>query len=71
MAWYQCSCGFLTEMRPQIGDTIASVCHLHRSARIDGGSAIVRMEEIPDPCPAGPATLQAVGTTLLTPPAVL
>lgn len=71
MGWYQCSCGFLTEMRPQIGDTIASVCHLHRSARIDGGSAIVRMEEIPDPLPAGAAPLQAVGTTPLTPVAAL
>jgi len=66
MAWYQCSCGFLTEMRPQIGDTITSVCHLHRSARLDGTSAIIRMEEIPDAHRAGPAS---VGTAGITPAA--
>lgn len=49
MAWYQCSCGFLQEVTPKIGDTVASVNHLHRSARVDGTSAIVRMEEIPYP----------------------
>jgi len=51
-------------MRPQIGDTITSVCHLHRSARLDGTSAIIRMEEIPDAHPARPAS---VGTAEITP----
>jgi hypothetical protein len=49
MAWYQCSGGFLKEVTPQIGDAVASVNHLHRSARVDGTAAIVRMEEIPCP----------------------
>lgn len=47
MAWYQCSCGVLKEETPRLGDTIVSIYHLHRSARFDGGSAIVRMQEIP------------------------
>ncbi len=49
MSWYQCSCGLVTEETPLAGDTIVSVHHLHRSARVDGSGAIVRMEEIPDP----------------------
>jgi len=49
MAWYQCSCGALKEEAPRIGDTILSVYHIHPSARLDGGSAIMRMEEIPAP----------------------
>jgi hypothetical protein len=51
MGWYQCSCGFITEMAPRFGDTIVSVIHLHRSARVDGSSGVVRMEEIADPFP--------------------
>lgn len=51
MAWYQCSCGFLQEMSPRLGDAITSVNHLHRSARLDGTAKIVRMEEIPNPQP--------------------
>lgn len=49
MAWYQCSCGVLKEISPQLGETITSVNHLHRSARLDGTATIVRMEEIPGP----------------------
>jgi hypothetical protein len=45
MAWYRCECGFLTEVTPRPGNVITSVNHLHRTARIDGTSAIVRMEE--------------------------
>jgi hypothetical protein len=45
MAWYRCECGFLVELTPRPGNVIASVNHLHRSARVDGTSAIVRMEE--------------------------
>ncbi len=51
MGWYQCSCGFVTEMAPRFGDTIVAVIHLHRSARVDGGSGVLRMEEIADPFP--------------------
>ena len=50
MAWYQCSCGFLKEVTPQFGDTVASVIHLHRAARLDGTAALVRMEEVPQLC---------------------
>ena len=49
MGWYRCSCGFTIEATPRLGDSIVSVNHLHRAARVDGTSAIVRMEEIPDP----------------------
>ncbi len=49
MGWYRCSCGFTIEAMPRLGDSIVSVNHLHRAARVDGTSAIVRMEEIPDP----------------------
>lgn len=49
MAWYRCSCGVLKEATPRFGDTIVSIYHLHRSTRLDGGSAIVLMEEIPSP----------------------
>lgn len=52
MAWYQCSCGALKEETPHLGDTLVSVYHVHRSARLDGGSAIVRMEQISVP-PSG------------------
>jgi hypothetical protein len=38
-------------MAPRVGDTIVSVIHLHRSARVDGGAGVVRMEEIADPFP--------------------
>ena len=47
MAWYRCSCGALKEATPRFGDAVVSIYHLHRSARLDGGSAIVLMEEIP------------------------
>jgi hypothetical protein len=52
MAWYQCSCGFRKEITPRLGDTITSACHLHRSTRLDGSSAIVRMKEISTAFPA-------------------
>ena len=46
MALFQCSCGVRVEMEPRFGDVITSVSHLHRSSRLDGTAAIVRMEEI-------------------------
>lgn len=49
MAWYRCSCGTLKEAAPRFGDAIVSIYHLHRSTRLDGGSTIVLMEEIPAP----------------------
>jgi hypothetical protein len=49
MSWYQCTCGFVTEATPRFGDSIASVCHLHRATRLNGTSSIVRMDEISDP----------------------
>ncbi len=49
MSWYRCSCGFMTEATPRFGDSIVSVNHLHKAARVDGTSSIVRMTEIPDP----------------------
>jgi hypothetical protein len=49
MSWYQCSCGFISEMTPRHGVTIVSVIHLHRAARVDGSSGVVHMEEIDDP----------------------
>jgi hypothetical protein len=51
MSWYQCSCGFTTEMTPRFGDTIVSVIHLHRSAHIGGSSGTRRMEKVADPFP--------------------
>jgi len=54
MAWYQCSCGFLQEMTPRLGDAITSVNHLHRSARLDGTAKIIRMEEISLPVTGDP-----------------
>ena len=51
MAWYRCSCGALSEKTPRIGGAIVSVYHLHHSTRLDGGSAIVLMEEVPAPPP--------------------
>ena len=48
MAWYRCSCGALNEETPRVGDCIVSVYHLHRSARLDGGAAVIRMEEVRD-----------------------
>jgi hypothetical protein len=53
MAWYRCSCGALKETAPRVGDTIVSIYHLHRSKRLDGGSEIVLMEEVP-PSPPEP-----------------
>jgi hypothetical protein len=55
MAWYQCSCGVLKEISPQLGETITSVNHLHRSARLDGTATIVRMQEITVPIPVEPS----------------
>ncbi len=49
MGWYRCACGYMTEESPRLGASIASVYHLHRAARLDGGSSILRMEEVPDP----------------------
>lgn len=49
MAWYRWPCGFITEVRPRFGYSIVSVSHLHKASRLDGTSAIARMEEIPDP----------------------
>lgn len=60
MAWYQCSCGALKEESPQLGDTIVSIYHLHHAARFDGGSAIVRMQEIPAPMRPRSTQLSAV-----------
>ena len=51
MAWYRCSCGALKEAKPRVGDAIVSIYHLHHSTRLDGGSAIVLMEEVPAPPP--------------------
>jgi len=48
VSWFRCPCGFVTEATLQFGDSIVSLSHLHRAARLDGGSSIVRMEEIPD-----------------------
>ena len=53
MAWYRCECGFITQVTPRRGNVIASVNHLHRSARVDGTSAIVRMEESRTPITRG------------------
>ena len=51
MAWYRCSCGTLREAKPRFGDAIVSIYHLHQSTRLDGGSSIVVMEEVPAPPP--------------------
>lgn len=53
MAWYRCSCGALKEATPRFGDAVVSIYHLHRSARLDGASDAVEMEEVPAP-PAEP-----------------
>jgi len=49
MGWYRCSCGFIIEATPRFGGSIVSVSHLHRAARLDGTSSIVRMEEMVAP----------------------
>ncbi len=49
MGWYRCTCGFMTEATPRIGDSIASVSHLHPGTRLDGTASIMRMEEIQAP----------------------
>jgi len=54
VAKYQCSCGVRVEMEPEFGGVITSAYHLHRSTRLDGTSAIVRMEEVPAPAAADP-----------------
>ena len=54
MAKYQCSCGVRVEMEPEFGGVITSAYHLHRSTRLDGTSAIVRMEEVPVATAADP-----------------
>jgi hypothetical protein len=61
MSRYQCSCGFISETTPRFGDTIVSVIHLHRAARVDGSSGIVHMEEIADPFSAGQVPGKARG----------
>jgi len=48
VSWYRCPCGFVTEATPQFGDSIVSLSHLHQAARLDGGSSLFRMEEVPD-----------------------
>jgi hypothetical protein len=53
MSWYQCSCGFISEMTPGLGATIVSVIHLHRATRVDGSSGVVHMKEIEAPFSAG------------------
>jgi hypothetical protein len=65
MGWYRCSCGFVTEATPRLGDSIVSVSHIHQAARIDGTSSIVRMEEIPDPALERETTRTAVTETAL------
>lgn len=57
VALFQCSCGVRVEMEPRFGDEITSVSHIHRSARLDGTSAIVRMEEIRVPVAPDPTHL--------------
>jgi hypothetical protein len=52
MSWYQCACGFVTETMPRFGGEIVSILHLHRSARVDGTSALVSMVEGRCPFPA-------------------
>ncbi len=60
MNCYRCSCGFTTEMTPRFGDEIVSVIHLHPAARIDGTSAVVRMEEVPpQACSENPSSLSS------------
>lgn len=49
MGWYRCACGYMTGETPRLGASIVSVYHLHRAARVDGGSSIVRMEEVLEP----------------------
>ena len=49
MSWYRCSCGYMTEATPRFGDSIVSMYHLHRAARLDRSSSIERMEDVPDP----------------------
>ena len=49
MSWYQCSCGFVMEMMPHFGGELVSILHVHRSARLDGTSALVSMVEIRRP----------------------
>jgi len=48
---FQCTCGFMIDVTPQIGDSVVSAYHLHKGPRLDGGSSIIRMEESPDPVP--------------------
>jgi hypothetical protein len=51
MSWYRCPCGFLTETMPRFGGEIVSIMHVHRSARVDGTSALVSMVESRCPFP--------------------
>jgi len=48
---FRCQCGFMIEVTPQFGDSVVSSYHLHKGPRLDGGSSVVRMEEIPAPVP--------------------
>lgn len=60
MSCYQCPCGFVTAMTPRFGGEIVSIMHLHRSALIDGSSAVVPMVEIPCPSAAAPIDSDAL-----------
>jgi hypothetical protein len=54
MARFSCRCGFVIEMAPQFGGSIASVSHLHRRVAPSRSAevvSVVRMEEIADPNP--------------------
>ena len=61
MAWYRCSCGYIAEIEPAIGEVV-SVYHLHRGARLDQTAQPERMERLPDPVPEPvPAMAGAAG----------
>ena len=61
MAWYGCSCGALKEATPRFGDAVVSIYHMHRSNRLDGGSEIVPMEEVPAPPPERQLRVELAG----------
>jgi len=50
MAWFRCSCGYMVELKPLLGE-IVSVYHLHTEARLDRAAQPFRMEPLPDPVP--------------------
>ena len=47
--WFRCMCGFMIEVKAEVGDSVASAHHLHKDTRLDGSFTIVRMEEIREP----------------------